>query len=165
MGRPSRRILDLREAVKREIPYYAPPVFDELAEALAVKFDVTPEVALTQVKRVHYQLTHGGKAPHRGQANDTALHLGPTRCAWLKAHGGKQPAIKQLVDEAMNDVLGDLLEACKTALEAWEERGDFLAALAAVAKGAVIATKRRILIDKLAKVNSDEILAQRVMRR
>ncbi len=105
MGRPSRRILDLRKAAHEEMTDTwckgGSIVLLDLATELAAEFGVTLEVALHQVKRVNYQHCHNGKLPHRGQPNDTALHLGPPRCAWLKAKGGKQPTIKRLIDEAM----------------------------------------------------------------
>ncbi len=110
MGRPSRKILDLRRIIIQRLKHdsymslnwpASGTMMESIAVDLAAEFNVTQEVTLHQVKRVLYQLTHDGKAPHRGQANDTALHLGPVRCAWLLAHGGKQPVIKRLVDEAM----------------------------------------------------------------
>ncbi len=73
-----------------------------MATELAAEFNVTLEVALHQVKRVNYQHCHNGKIPHRGQTPDTTAHIGPGRCAWLKAQGGKAQTIKRLIDEAMH---------------------------------------------------------------
>lgn len=42
------------------------------------------------------------KRKRPGTKPDTSLFLGPDRRAWLQSHGGIQPTIQRLIDEAMH---------------------------------------------------------------